>query len=160
MKLQRPFRDDVKSNNAVPRIAMALCSCTMNKHAPDLFCTLSACLLCFGCSNSTYPILIILPNDYRGEFSIVKDDKNGQKLALTNNTWVLNIPDSGVLYVSDDRPFYKWHGCSFRYRDGRAVAVEDLGTRAGKRSVGSDKTAFGDFNGTRHMWKVIPTTTP
>jgi hypothetical protein len=113
-------------------------------------------LIAVGCSLTTQPIMVILPDGYVGEFRIVKDSANGQKLVQQNGWWVFEIPDDGTLYVHEDWPFYLWHSFSVRYRDGRPAAIEDLGTRAGSRSTGPNSIEFnGNFDGTTQHWRVL-----
>ena len=109
-----------------------------------------------GCSDRGKPIMIVLPDNYRGEFRIVKDSHKGTKLVQENDWWVFAIPDDGTLYVTEDWPFYKWHGFTVRYRNGRTVATEDLGTQAGQRQNGPGSSrASTEFDGTTHTWRTI-----
>ena len=116
---------------------------------------LAVLLLASGCSDSGKPIWLILPNDFKGEFRIVLDSVNGVNLIERNGVWEVEIPPSGVLMVRNDRPFYRWHAEGCRYADGRIVAYQDLGTRAGTRSTGPNSSEGStDFDGTTHRWRV------
>jgi hypothetical protein len=108
-----------------------------------------------GCSDSGKPVLFILPNDFKGEFRIVKDATRGADLAERNGEWVFEFPARGVLKVKNDRPFYRWHSERARYADGRPVVVDGIGTLAGSRPTGPNSTESStDLNGTTHIWRV------
>src|SRR4051812_17496848 len=84
-----------------------------------------------GCNRSGKPIMIVLPDGYRGEFRIVKDSEHGRELVQHNDWWVFDIPEDGTLYVKDDWPFYRWHGFTVRYRNGRTASTAERGTTPG-----------------------------
>jgi hypothetical protein len=101
-------------------------------------------------------IKVVLPDGYRGEFSIVKDRAKGQDLRMQGGVWVFEIPAGGVLVVNDDSPFYMWHQETYVYADGRAAKVEELGTTAGSIQTGPGSSrANTDYDGTTHRWKVV-----
>jgi hypothetical protein len=120
-----------------------------------LFIVCAALSLASGCSDSGKPIRFVLPNDFKGEFCVVKDSVNGADLTERNGEWVFEIPPDGVLKVKNDRPLYRWHAQSASYADGREVACDDLGTRAGARSTGPNSSESStNFDGTTHTWRV------
>jgi hypothetical protein len=109
-----------------------------------------------GCSRSGKPVLIILPDSFKGEFQIVKDSKKGEELIEENGCWVFSIPPEGTLYVKNDRPFYLWHTEVIRYKKGGVVNCKDLGALAGSRRTGPmSEEASTDFDGTAHRWRVL-----
>jgi hypothetical protein len=113
-------------------------------------------LLLAGCNRSGKPILIVLPDGFTGEFRIVKDSQNGREPVEENGSWVFEIPSDGTLRVKDDRPFYSFHEQVIRYKNGKSVRCEDLGTLAGSRPTGPNSSeASTDFDGTTHEWRVI-----
>ncbi len=73
------------------------------------------------------PLRIVLPVGYKGEFSIVSDPKNGMQLQFRDGRWVFEIPDSGVLYVSNTHLFHVWHQEEYFYSDGRRANVRSRG---------------------------------
>jgi hypothetical protein len=102
------------------------------------------------------PVKIVLPEGFRGEFSIIKDREHGQDLKLRDGEWLFEIPAGGVLVVNDDRPFYRWHRESVVYSDGRPAMVESLGVAAGSITTGPGSShASTDYDGTEHRWKVL-----
>jgi hypothetical protein len=59
---------------------------------------------------SDYTIEFIIPNDYRGVITLVGDSKLGVKPILKdNNVYVYEIPQSGILVLSDFHLFERWH---------------------------------------------------
>ena len=102
------------------------------------------------------PIKIVLPEGFRGEFSIVKDRQQGQDLKWQDGAWLFEIPASGVLVVNDDYPFYRWHRESVVYSDGRPALAESLGVAAGSMNTCSGGSrASAHYDGTTHRWKVL-----
>jgi len=106
-------------------------------------------------NRSGKPIRVVLPANYSGQFSIVKNRAAGQGLQLQQGEWAFVIPEGGVLLVNEDYPFCMWHKETFIYSDGRPVNVESLGTTAGtiKTGLGSSRGST-DYEGTTHRWKV------
>ncbi|OAI39469.1 hypothetical protein AYO40_05735 [Planctomycetaceae bacterium SCGC AG-212-D15] len=96
---------------------------------------------------STMPIKVILPTGYTGNFFIVRDRVLGQDLVQRDGFWVFEVPDSGILRIKDDDPFYQWHGEVVVDRGGHPVIVRDLGTSPG--------TSEGSTDGTTHGWEAI-----
>jgi hypothetical protein len=126
-------------------------------------------LLLAGCSERGLdrPIRIVLPNDYRGEFSIVKDQK-GTPYTKTAAYYTFTIPASGELRTPDISPFFRFHQLRVEFADGRVlvdyskdlhngqrVKVESKGTEAGQIQTGpSSSKGSTDYDGTRMRWVV------
>jgi len=107
-------------------------------------------------NRSGMPIKFVVPVGFRGEFSIVKDRTNGQDLKLHYGVWVFEIPESGVLVVNDDYPFFMWHQETYVYSDGRTARVESLGTQSGVVQTGPHSSKGStEYDGTTHRWKVL-----
>lgn len=132
------------------------------------FVTPFIAFLLVGCSGELdRRIKIVLPNDYRGEFTIVKD-KDGTGFGVTPDYYIYTVPPSGELRTPDITPFSKWHQTRIEYSDGRilfdlgrelksneGVTIEDLGTTAGSRENGLNSwEASTEFDGTTMRWKV------
>ncbi|WP_439624636.1 hypothetical protein [Gemmata sp.] len=117
-------------------------------------CLLAILTAAPGCSNSGKPILFVLPNDFTGEFSVVKDSAHGAELVEQSVGWVIEIPPSGVLRVKDDRSFYRWHAERARYADGREVSYQHIGTMGGSRPTPHGSEGSTDFDGTTHRYRV------
>ena len=120
-----------------------------------------ALLALSGCSSDELdrPIKIVLPNDYQGEFRIVKD-QNGTPYTLTPSYYVFTVPKSGELDTPNIEPFFKWNQLRVEYADGRVlldhkhdlfqnngVRIKDGGTTAGSRRLAPGRR------------KAVPTTT-
>jgi hypothetical protein len=123
-----------------------------------LLTIVSITLLSFlaGCDRSGKPIVIVLPDGFTGEFQIVKDSRTGSEPLEKNGSWVFEIPADGTLRVKGDRPFYLWHNEVIRYKNGKSVNCEHLGTTAGRRSTGPNRfEGSTEFDGTTHQWRVV-----
>ena len=116
-----------------------------------------------GCGSGELdrPIKIVLPNDYQGEFRIVKD-QNGTPYTLTPGYYVFTVPKSGEFRTPNIGPFFKWHRDRFEYVDGRVLdrsggfEIKDGGTTAGNRQTGPGSSEGStDFDGTTMRWTVV-----
>ncbi len=125
-------------------------------------------LLAAGCSDeSDRPIKLILPTDYVGEFTIVKDQA-GTPYEKTDSHYVFVIPESGELRTPDIRPFFQWHQKRVEYADGRVLVDLERGvselkgitcvqgnTQAGTRETGPGSSqSSGEFDGTTIFFEV------
>jgi hypothetical protein len=114
-------------------------------------------LAMLGCGRSR-PIRIILPDQRPQSFSIVKDTKLGEPLQLRDGYYEFRIPDSGVLYIRDDSPFYEFHKETVLYRDGTVFddsgRMYDTVSEAGMKHVGDTWVGSTDFEGTTHHWNL------
>lgn len=118
--------------------------------------SLASWVLVVGCNRSGKPIMITLPDGFVGEFRIVKDSQTGQEPLERGRSLIYKIPESGILHVKDDRPFYRWHAESIYYESGKHVTCEALGTTAGRHSTGpSSSESSTKFDGTTHRWRVV-----
>lgn len=68
-------------------------------------------LIASGCSVSYYDesdvrgMLFVLPDQYRGLIKIVPDRSKGDSLVVVENTYIIKIPLSGVVYIDSDKYF-------------------------------------------------------
>jgi hypothetical protein len=113
------------------------------------------------------PIGIILPDDYRGVFSIVKDQR-GVPLIKADGYYVFTIPQSGEFHTPNIDPFFQLHQTRVEYADGRVLLdyaqdvytnhglkIEHRGTRSGQRQIGpSSWSSSSDYEGTTMRWEV------
>jgi hypothetical protein len=87
--------------------------------------------LALGCHTRTTRIDYVLPNEYRGAFIIYTNSAGGITLprAVNNGLEVVtcSIPRTGVLYVCDDYPFYRWHRVQARFENGEPLPVASKG---------------------------------
>jgi hypothetical protein len=101
------------------------------------------------------PVRIVVPANWRGEFSIVKHRAIGAQLRFVDGAWEFHIPQSGELIVSDDHPFYRWHKETVVDSKGTPVAAKGLGTVAGDMQIGpGESRGSSDYDGTTHRWIV------
>jgi hypothetical protein len=125
-------------------------------------------LLSLACDrNLDRPIRIILPNDYRGEFTIVKD-ATGTPFAATPAYYTFTIPPSGELRTPDISPFLRFHKLRIEFADGRVLVdytkdiftghglkVEDLGTEvASVHTLPSTSKRNANAGETKIRWLV------
>ena len=81
----------------------------------------------FGCNNTNrdVPIIkIILPQGYIGEFSIIVDEKFGEEIKPSNNTYVFSINKNGELRVRSYKVFHGWHQSVYEYPDGGSEKID------------------------------------
>ena len=140
------FNDAPNSQKRVSRLGIAAC----------VLATLGPFLVQAYANRSGSPIRIILPADYNGEFSIVRDHENGKTVERENGIWVYRIPESGVLNVTNDYPLFMWHPpIHFIDTNDNPIAAEDMGTSGGsKRNSPNATIGSMDYDGTTHSWRV------
>ena len=105
---------------------------------------------------TSYPITIIVHEDFAGNFSIVRHREIGIEPQFEDGHWVFRIPATGSLTISDDHPFYVWHSpINFFDTNGRRRIGKSLGTTAGSVQTGpSTWSGSTDHNGTTHNFSV------
>jgi hypothetical protein len=103
-----------------------------------------------GCSSSTSQIVVIIPDDYEGEFSIEKDEK-GVDPYFQHGQVVYQIPEVGKMLAKDVSPFFRWHTIVFTNKAGTNVNVKSMGMIAGQRG---NESRY-DFDGTHFRWQVL-----
>jgi hypothetical protein len=133
-----------------------------------LLLLLTLLLFMSGCERDLdRPIRIVLPNDYRGEFSIVKDQK-GTPFTKTAAYYTFTIPASGELRTPNISPFFRFHQLRVEFADGRVLVdyskhiftgqglkVEDKGCESGQIQTGpSSWKGSTDYDGTKMRWAV------
>lgn len=116
-------------------------------------------LMSGGCQqNLDRPILLVLPNDYRGEFRIVKDQQ-GIPFSKSANAYCFTIPSSGELRSPDITPFFRWHKIRVEYADGRVIVdyTKDIFSGHGLQIVdhGVTSSASTEHDGTVLRWCVV-----
>src|SRR6478672_6051102 len=100
-----------------------LCSQHFGQVPWELGCLL--CLIIGGCSfwSSPTKIEFVLPVGFKGPFVTVKEP-DGQSCKPKHGKLVLEVPESGVLTIKDDRVFGPWHRLGARYADGTPLPIE------------------------------------
>jgi hypothetical protein len=128
--------------------------------ANGVFVWFTAAIICVcalpGCADrSGRPVRVILPDGYKGKFSIIKD-KAGEDLIAEDGCWVFRIPASGVLRIKDNSPFFVPHREEFLYSDSTPLPVKSLGASPGTIQTGPNSgEGSTDYDGTTHEWMVI-----
>jgi hypothetical protein len=111
------------------------------------------CGLIIDAERSGYPIVLVIPDGYRGPIRLTIDKKKGVDIPLHDGRYTYPICQGGTLIIKDARPFYRWHsematyagGKSIpRFEDGHAppevVWLHDLGS--GVRSWGGNREEY------------------
>lgn len=110
---------------------------------------------------SGYPIVMVVPEGYRGPVRLVIDRRHGVDVPLEYGKYTYHIPQSGTLLIKDDSPFRQWHSMTASYTNGKpipldyedglppdAVSLHSLGS--GVRTRGGEHEAYiEDFVGTK-----------
>jgi hypothetical protein len=55
------------------------------------------------------PVEFIVPMNFQGTIEVVLDADSGESMELKNGSYVLTVPQSGVIFVTDTGPFRRWH---------------------------------------------------
>src|SRR5207245_2469197 len=66
---------------------------------------------------------ITVPNGYRGAFIVYTGDPAGIELREVKGTYSCNIPESGVLRIRGEGPFYAWHGLKVSFANGDNIPI-------------------------------------
>ena len=66
-------------------------------------------------NRSGYPIVLVIPDDYRGPVLLIIDRERGVDVPLRDGVYEYRIPEGGKLLIRDDQPFCQWHPIT-RYR--------------------------------------------
>ena len=69
------------------------------------------------------PIRFMIPSGFRGLFKIVRDE-SGSDAALSSGTYVVKVPQQGVLRYRSFKPFSDLHETSARFEDGTELPVD------------------------------------
>jgi len=80
-------------------------------------------LSCLGCARRSPTIHYVLPDNYRGAFIVYTSRPEGTSLINKDGTYVCTIPNSGILEVKDEGPFYSWHGTTASFASGDEIVI-------------------------------------
>jgi len=90
------------------------------------------------------PIVLIIPEGYRGEVRLLIDKQQGVDVPLTSGRHIYQVPESGVLQIKDASPFLHWHTLGARYTNGKAILIDyDAEVVASLHSLGSGVRTHG-----------------
>jgi hypothetical protein len=81
-------------------------------------------------NRSAYPIVVIVPEGYRGPIKLIVDKNRGIDVPLKEGRFIYHIPPSGTLLIKDDGPFHQWHSMTAKYTNGMAIPMRDENTLA------------------------------
>jgi hypothetical protein len=76
-------------------------------------------------SRSGYPIVMVIPEGYRGPVKLVIDRKEGVDVPLEDGKYTFHLPRSGTLRIKDDSPFRQWHSMTAFYTNGEPIPTDD-----------------------------------
>jgi hypothetical protein len=111
------------------------------------------CGLILDAERSGYPIVLVIPDGYRGPVRLTIDKKNGVEIPRHDGRYTYPIHQDGTLVIKDASSFYRWHSEMASYASGRsipryeeghaapdAVWLHDLGS--GVRSWGGNREEY------------------
>jgi hypothetical protein len=70
-----------------------------------------------------HEVVLVFPNGFRGTARIRAKQPDGMPLELSENTYTLQFPASGILSIRGELPTLKWHHLQARYSDGNAIPI-------------------------------------
>jgi hypothetical protein len=79
-------------------------------------------------SRSGYPIVMVVPEGYKGPVKLVLDRKRGVDVPLEDGKYTYHVPRSGTLLIKDDSPFLRWHSTTAMYANGKSIPIDFEGT--------------------------------
>jgi hypothetical protein len=78
-------------------------------------------------SRSGHPIVLVVPDDYRGPLLLVIDREHGVDVPLRDGVYEYRMPDSGRMLIRGDEPFRQWHSFRAVYAGGKPIPMADEG---------------------------------
>ena len=116
-------------------------------------------------NRSGYPIVLVVPEQYRGPVRLIIDRDQGVEVPLLDGKYTYQIPETGTLVIKDDSPFRQWHSLTAMYSGGKLipadheenlpgeiVSIHSLGS--GARVQGGKQEEFIEyFVGTKAEWR-------
>lgn len=71
-----------------------------------------------------FPIVVIVPDNYRGPVLLVIDRDGGVDVPLRDGVYEYRIPASGKLLIRNDQPFRVWHNEKAVYASGKPLPMK------------------------------------
>jgi hypothetical protein len=71
-----------------------------------------------------YPIVLVIPDAYRGPVRLIIDGQKGVDKPLKDKKYTYIIPSSGTLVIKDSGPFHQWHSMTAAYASGQKIPIE------------------------------------
>ncbi len=89
---------------------------------------LVAVILPFGMiayhNRSGYPIVLVVPDGYRGPVTLIIDAQLGVDVPLVDGKYTYRVPETGRLVIKDDGPFRQWHSMTAMYSSGKSILID------------------------------------
>lgn len=114
-----------------------------------------------GCERHSPLVHFILPQGFRGAIVVYVNQLDGLVLANTRGVYECRIPETGILKVRGEEPFYSWHRKRASYEDGTMIPVAQETENLADHVVAfwsgsSDSRGFFEcFVGTKREAKVF-----
>jgi hypothetical protein len=99
------------------------------------------------------PVVIIVPNGFRGPIKLSVDSKNGAEIPLADGRYTVRIPASGHLVIKSADPFTQWHSETAMFENGESLSKDhenrlppekvrliDLGSRLSRSGHSNDES--------------------
>jgi hypothetical protein len=75
-------------------------------------------------NRSGYPIVLVVPERYRGPVRLIIDRHQGVEVPLVHGKYTYRIPETGTLVIKDDSPFRQWHSMKPMYSSGKPIPID------------------------------------
>lgn len=75
-------------------------------------------------NRSGYPIVLVVPDGYRGPVRLIIDRRQGVEVPLVDGKYTYRIPETGTLVIKDDSPFRQWHSMTAVYSSGKPIPID------------------------------------
>jgi hypothetical protein len=76
-----------------------------------------------GCQSQSGRVHFIVPNGYRGAVLIYTNQPDGITLEVRDGRYVCEIPETGILRIKGNGPFYKWHSTTASFANGDPILL-------------------------------------
>lgn len=82
-------------------------------------------LAAVGCTAPPPHIHLVLPNGYEGAFAVYVNHPQGISMRATEGRYVCRVPETGILKVKGEEPFYltTWPTRTAAFADGTAIPL-------------------------------------
>src|SRR5206468_1761434 len=68
-----------------------------------------------------YPVILVIPNGYRGPVKLVVDRREGVDIPATEGAYRFIVPPGGTLPIKDAGPFHQWHTLTAVFANGGRI---------------------------------------
>lgn len=118
----------------------------------------------------SYHIEMIVPRDYVGELTIIRDRKKGGDVQKFGEYYRLDFSESQTIYLADPWILHRWSQTRVSTKDGQLLVDEArptegprtlnaLGSTLGTKQTGPGSwSSSSDYDGTQYRWRLeLPT---